>query len=877
MRIIVWRRALPPSFSDGDPAAANDSRRKFKLAKKKSSFENGNERKNDFSDERKNKKKSNPSSLTGQLFVILLCVTAFFLLLCYVIALLSDNQEIIGVVGTFLSDWSFGLLGGSAILIPLLMFNHALFFKRDVESGAVRYKWIFSIVEVLSVSLFVASITPSIGYDGQNLIENGRKLIGGGWIGGKLAHLTRRGVGTVGTAIFSFMFIIIFGMLIFGLTPAVLWEKIKFYAVCAMERRGAAKAKKQEKQDEKIKKSEKLKEDIEPYVKKKARRGKVDEEIFRDDEKQLTSEVQNTETDEEKTEEYELDDIFGEHEDEELRQRYSKSSEEEESSSDDDMSAQTEIKLDKKRKKTVRTDEPLPIPLPVPEPEKPAEPEYKFPPIDLLPLGKKAGGGDAESEISVNSKKIEEILDSFNIRVHVVSVSRGPAVTRYEVAPEQGVKVNAIANRVDDISLGLAATGVIVEGVIPGKSAIGIEVPNKSVSLVYLRELIDTDDFRSAKSKINAALGIDLTGTRMYADIAKMPHLLIAGATGMGKSVCMNSIIVSLLYKATPDEVKFIFIDPKKVELNVYNGLPHLIVPVVSDPKKAAGALHWCVVEMERRYDILERMGKRNLAQYNAATADDPTAERLPQIVIVIDELADLMTTVRDEVEIPISRIAAKARAAGLHLIIGTQRPSVDVLTGTIKANIPSRIAFTTSSQIDSRTIIDTVGAEKLVGKGDMLYVPVGARVPYRVQGAFVDEEEIENIVKFIKDNCGECSYSKEVAETIEKEAELCGKKGKGAQSEPRGDAGSPDEDDPLLDAAIELAVENQKVATSLLQRRLSVGYGRAAKIIDIMERRGIVSKPDGQKPRNVLITQEQYYEMKMRSSDANETDDGDE
>ena len=404
-----------------------------------------------------------------------------------------------------------------------------------------------------------------------------------------------------------------------------------------------------------------------------------------------------------------------------------------------------------------------------------------------------------------------------------------------------------------------------ISGVIPGKSAIGIEVPNKNVSTVYLRSLIDCDNFRNAKSKVTAGLGVDLAGTKVYLDVAKMPHLLIAGATGMGKSVCMNSLIVSILYKARPDEVKFIFIDPKKVEFSMYNGIPHLLVPVVFDPKKAAGALHWAVTEMERRYDILESTGKRNLAQYNEATKDDPTAEKLPQIIIVIDELADLMTVAPDDVEMSINRIAAKARAAGMHLLVGTQRPSVDVITGTIKSNIPSRIACKTSSQIDSRTILDTAGAEKLIGRGDMLFSPVGSMSPMRVQGSFVDAPEIEKIVAFIKEHSEEKEYDSKIVDTINKEAELCGKKGR-SQSGTSDESGGDEPEDNMLNAAIELAIDEKKISTSLIQRRLSLGYGRAAKLIDVMERRGIVSAPDGQKPRSVLITREQYYEMQMRN-----------
>ena len=472
---------------------------------------------------------------------------------------------------------------------------------------------------------------------------------------------------------------------------------------------------------------------------------------------------------------------------------------------------------------------------------------------------------DISDELHTNAKKLVDTLASFRVRTRIVNVSRGPAITRYELAPEEGVRVRAIANLVDDIALNLATTGVRIEAPIPGKAAVGIEVPNKTVSTVYLRELVDTETFRKAQSKLNVSLGVDVAGEPVFLDIAKMPHLLIAGATGMGKSVCINSIITSLLYKAKPEEVKLILVDPKKVELNIYNGLPHLLVPVVSDPKKAAGSLHWAVTEMERRFELIEDVGVRDVKNYNNVTKDDPDREFLPQIVIIIDELADLMMTAPDDVEESICRLAQKARAAGMHLIIGTQRPSVDVITGLIKANVPSRIAFTVASQTDSRVVLDMAGAEKLIGRGDMLYAPVGASKPIRVQGAFVSESEVESIVAFIKDNDGgKAEYSTDIMDSIDRAAAACGSGKRGAQPDDDTDDGG----DPMLKQAIELAIESGKISTSLIQRRLSLGYGRAAKLIDAMERRGIVSPPEGQKPRTVLITKQQYMEMVVNRSE---------
>ena len=506
--------------------------------------------------------------------------------------------------------------------------------------------------------------------------------------------------------------------------------------------------------------------------------------------------------------------------------------------------------------------------------------EYEFPPIELLaepPADRR--DGDVSAELRENADRIIQTLDSFNVRVSISNVSRGPTITRYEVEPSPGTRVRSIINLLDDIALSLATSGVRSDGIISGKSAIGIEVPNKNTNTVYVRELIEDSRFEAAKSKLTASLGMDVSGAPVYLDIAKMPHLLIAGATGQGKSVCINSLIISLLYKARPDEVKLILIDPKKVELNVYNGLPHLLVPVVFDPKKAAGSLHWAVQEMERRFELIEAQHVRNIAQYNAAIADDPRKEKLPQVVIIIDELADLMMSAPDDVETSICRLAQKARAAGMHLIIGTQRPSTDVITGLIKANIPSRIAFTVSNQIDSRIIIDTQGAEKLIGKGDMLYSPVGSSKPIRVQGSFVSEKEIEDIIDFIKAQSTGEAYSDDVIKEIEKNAAACGqKKGKGAPilGSPEAQAEEAEEADPMLDAAIELAVESGKISTSLIQRRLSLGYGRAAKLIDVMEKRGIVSPPEGQKPRTVLISREQYLEMRMNHIDSEPSADAD-
>ncbi len=522
----------------------------------------------------------------------------------------------------------------------------------------------------------------------------------------------------------------------------------------------------------------------------------------------------------------------------------------------DEGSADTDLKI---RRDTVS--EPV---SPKAEETVPEEPEYIFPPLNLLSPDNSKKDAGVRDELRENAAKLVDTLKSFNVKTKIVDVCRGPTITRYELMPESGTKVRAIANLTDDIALAFAAKGVRIEAPVPGKSAVGIEVPNKTAATVYLRTLLENEKFTDAKSKLHSALGEDVAGEAVYLDIAKMPHLLVAGATGMGKSVCINCLIVSLLYRAAPDEVKFILIDPKKVEFNLYSGLPHLLVPVVSDPKKAAGSLSWAVSEMERRFNILEDARVRDITKYNSIARINEGMEVLPQIVIIIDELADLMMTASDDVEKSIARLAQKARAAGMHLIIGTQRPSVDVITGLIKNNIPSRISCAVTSQVDSRTILDRAGAEKLIGRGDMLYKPVGID-PIRVQGAFVSESEVEAIVEFIKtQNTGKAEgYSEDVIEQIEREAEKCGNAGKKKTAISDGDDGG--EDDPMLRAALELAVDSRKISTSLIQRKLSLGYGRAAKIIDRMEELGYVSAPDGQKPREVLISKEEFMEMVLR------------
>ncbi len=492
---------------------------------------------------------------------------------------------------------------------------------------------------------------------------------------------------------------------------------------------------------------------------------------------------------------------------------------------------------------------------------------YSYPDTELLKADPNPTTFTVTEELKATAVKLVDTLANFGVRTKIINISCGPTVTRYELQPEVGVRVRSIQNLADDIALHLAANGVRIEAPIPGKDAVGIEIPNKTVSTVYIRNLIENPQFRNLKSRISVCLGMDVAGSPVYMDIAKMPHLLIAGATGMGKSVCINSFIISILYKARPDEVKFILIDPKKVEFSLYKGIPHLLVPVVNDPKKSAGALAWAVSEMERRFALIEEVGVRDIAGYNEVTKNDPEKPKMSQIVIIIDELADLMMTARDEVESSICRLAQKARAAGMHIVIGTQRPSVDVITGLLKANIPSRIACTVASQVDSRTIIDIAGAEKLVGKGDMLFAPVGCLKPIRVQGSFVSDSEVEAVTNFLKKNFT-AEYDKSIIDDIEREAAKCGEKKKGKvdidDGESAASGGLADSDEMIM-PAIQVAVSAGQLSTSLLQRKLSLGYARAARIVDILEQMGVVSGFEGSKPRRVLITEEQYLEMKMR------------
>lgn len=490
--------------------------------------------------------------------------------------------------------------------------------------------------------------------------------------------------------------------------------------------------------------------------------------------------------------------------------------------------------------------------------------KYNYPSPMLLEKSSEQSSSDIAKELQTNGKMLVDTLENFSVHTKIINISRGPAVTRYELQPAAGVKISKITNLSDDIALNFAASGVRIEAPIPGKAAVGIEIPNKITSVVKMRELVTSKEFLNAKSKLSVILGRDIAGNVQVTDLAKMPHLLIAGSTGSGKSVCINSFIISLLYKSSPEEVKLLMIDPKVVELGIYNGIPHLLVPVVTDPRKAAGALNWAVTEMLKRYQMFADNNVRDLHSYNrlikaklktASDEEKEELETLPQIVIIIDELADLMMVAPNEVEDAVCRLAQMARAAGMHLVIATQRPSVDVITGIIKANIPSRIALAVSSQVDSRTILDASGAEKLLGRGDMLFSPIGSQKSTRIQGCFVSDKEIESVIDFVKKSKDQ-EYDSNVMDEIEKNAVIDAKdKNKNSDSD--------EGEDPMINEAIDCIMEFGQASTSFLQRKLRLGYARAGRIMDQLESRGVVGPSNGAKPRQILLSQQRWQEQK--------------
>ena len=866
--------------------------------------------------ERDSRKKAPERSIALKIIPYCMCVFAVVLAIFFITVHIADGDA--GFLGNAVQYGLGGLFGGAALLVPVfagifgvtwciynvkwreeyMSPNNESYADYKKAKGRLVLKGIMSGLVVLTVSAIFGVIAGYDISDGVDIVDmwtsGGEELFlgGGGVLGDLIGGLLVSAIKEISSIIVLCAMLVVFSLLSFGITPDYVITKIQ----AAIESAKIAREERQEAERQRAEEEAKLRREeaaaaaaAKPVVEEKTataapreeKNSVKEEKVDNDPSDDIVSRMFENNDNAEKSEpeapaskeeggdfggepgidaDGELDPLedflsglnteTGEVVDVEIPEEPKVEREE-----------PKHISLSEITEEDIRSDMAAVAPDEGDGEEETEEPPtpYIFPPIDMLNKGKNVTDAHADEEIQENARQLVSTLRSFRIEVKDINCSRGPTITRYELRPEAGVRVRSIANLIDDISLSLATSGVRIEAPIPGKAAVGIEVPNKTRATVFLRDLIDNPQFAEAKSRLTASLGMDVGGKPIYFDITKMPHMLIAGATGMGKSVCINCIIISLLYKARPEDLKLILIDPKKVEFNIYKDIPHLYAPIVSEPKKAAGALASAVAEMERRFELIEEVGVRDITSYNAVTENDPYKEHMPHMVIIIDELADLMMTAPDEVETAICRLAQKARAAGIHIIIGTQRPSVDVITGLIKANVPSRIACTVASQVDSRTIIDIAGAEKLIGRGDMLFAPVGSAKPMRVQGAFVTDAEVENIVTFIRDNNAKASYNAEFINRLEEEASKCGMKKSGAGGDVSAIGGSDDGTDSKFQAAVKLAVEEGKISTSLMQRRLGVGYGRAAKIIDSMEAKGYVSKPDGNKPRRVLLTAEEY------------------
>lgn len=747
-----------------------------------------------------------------------------------------------GWMGEHLSPVLGGIMGWMKNIIPVGILAIAFYLvidkKRDISSKLMQYSvfliCIATIMTIYQVSKNILVIGENeFGAIVEQAYDLGTKGIGGGVVGAIVAIPAIKLLGMLGAVILCVGIAIITIVFIFDIKPV---ELIAAWL-----------------EDRKLRKEEMLEEDDEEeepkakLVLKKERKDKKKLEI--QDEIPIEDQITINLNESPKLKKYNHD------KDELIPLTKNKEKTDEKNSRPDPDYIEENLFKEEEKQKEEKTQAVLML-----EHALTVEDEnYEFPPVQLLKEGEARVLKGGKKALTDTATRLQKTLYSFGVSAKVENVSVGPAITRYEIKPAEGVRVSKIANLADDIALNLAAESIRIEAPIPGKQAVGIEIPNKENEVVHLRDILETEEFKEHKSKLAFALGKDVAGKEVVTDIAKMPHVLIAGATGSGKSVCINTLITSIIYKAKPNEVKLLMVDPKVVELSVYNGIPHLLIPVVTDPKKAAGALAWAVQEMVNRYSLFASKGVRDIKGYNEEVEKDGTNGRLPQIVIIIDELADLMMVAAKDVEDAICRLAQMARAAGMHLVIATQRPSVDVITGIIKANIPSRIAFSVSSQVDSRTILDMVGAEKLLGKGDMLFYPSGASKPTRIQGAFVSDKEVEKIVDFLKSNGGEVVYNEEIIESIEKNNST----DKELETENTDD----DDTDPLLMEAIDTVVETKQASTSFIQRRFKVGYARAGRIIDQMEERGIISGYQGSKPREVLITPERLAELKMGNS----------
>ena len=768
------------------------------------------------------------------------------LLISILLAILIYTKS--GYIGEHLSPILGGIMGSIKYIIPVGTFLIAIYMasedKEYLISKLIQYGiFLVCIATILSVFQFSKG-NLDITDEFSEVVEKGYELgelnNGGGAIGTAIASLLISLLGNIGTVILCLGIGAILLVFIFGIRPA---ELIAEFVDSRREIREENKIAKQE-----IREARKQEINTQRKETKKERRLREKEEEKRQAEQlaeQLTINLNDdSEEKDKKLKKYD-------HKDDNLipfNIGGKKKEKNEEKPNPDVIEAnlfkeEQEIK-EEKVKQVLQLEHTLTV----------EDEHYEFPPIQLLAEGDKKGIKGGKKAVADTATKLQKTLYSFGVSAKVENVSVGPAITRYELKPAEGVRVSKIANLADDIALNLAAETIRIEAPIPGKQAVGIEVPNKENEIVPLRDIIDCDSFKNHKSKLAFALGKDVAGNEVVTDIAKMPHVLIAGATGSGKSVCINTLISSIIYKAKPSEVKLVMVDPKVVELSVYNGIPHLLIPVVTDPKKAAGALAWAVQEMVNRYSLFASKNVRDIKGYNEALEGEGEGHKLPQIVIIIDELSDLMMVSPKDVEDSICRLAQMARAAGMHLVIATQRPSVDVITGIIKANVPSRISFAVSSQVDSRTILDMAGAEKLLGKGDMLFYPAGAPKPTRIQGAFISDKEVEKIVDFVKNN-GEATYNDEIIKQIEN-ANSTDKEIDSQDEE--------DDTDPLLMEAIDVVVETKQASTSFIQRRFKVGYARAGRIIDQMEERGIISGFQGSKPREVLMPKEKWEELKM-------------
>ncbi len=785
----------------------------------------------------------------------------FMFLISILLAILIYTKS--GYIGEHLSPMLGGIMGAIKYIIPIGTFLLAIYMTTEDKdyliSKLVQYGiFLVCIATMLSVFQF-SNNTFHINDDLSTVVsdgyERGSQDIGGGAIGTLIAYWLIGLLGEVGTVILCIGIAIILLIFMFGIKPAeiignMVEERRENKEDRRAERKEARLAKVKEVEEEKPKERKETKR--ERRLREREEQRKEAEQLA----EQLTINLNGEDNDEKgkklKKYDHSNDDLIPFNITGRIKDKKDKKEEKEKSNPDvleaNLFKAEQETK-EEKVKQVLQLEHTLTV----------EDEHYEFPPIQLLAEGEKKGVKGGKKAVADTATRLQKTLYSFGVSAKVENVSVGPAITRYELKPAEGVRVSKIANLADDIALNLAAETIRIEAPIPGKQAVGIEVPNTENEIVPLRDIIDSDKFKNHKSKLAFALGKDVAGNEVVADIAKMPHVLIAGATGSGKSVCINTLISSIIYKAKPSEVKLVMVDPKVVELSVYNGIPHLLIPVVTDPKKAAGALAWAVQEMVNRYSLFASKNVRDIKGYNAALDNEGGSQKLPQIVIIIDELSDLMMVSPKDVEDSICRLAQMARAAGMHLVIATQRPSVDVITGIIKANIPSRISFAVSSQVDSRTILDMAGAEKLLGKGDMLFYPSGAPKPTRIQGAFISDKEVEKIVDFVKNN-GEATYNDEIIKQIEN----------ANSTDKEIDAADEDDDtDPLLMDAIEVVVETGQASTSFIQRRFKVGYARAGRIIDQMEERGIISGFQGSKPREVLMSKERWEELKMSGNNS--------